>query len=276
MRIALITSRPDPASMNMRQRILQNFEFRRSEQNFAGIELYEILQGEARISLYTLEKRHIFVDNLHESIDADLFVVLSTHRSESKKPALTVHSIGNFGKAEHGGMDRAICETNALFIRNYFLALQKRKHEVLGYDITMEATHHGPYIEKPLVYVEIGATEKEWQDAHAARIAVECVMETIGKLEAHGIKVAAGIGGLHYCDNFNRFVEKHHVAFAYVCPKYAIKHLTIEMLQQMQEKGKVDFFLLDWKGLGQDKQFLLDLLEKSGVAWKRNDQYQEV
>lgn len=274
MKIALITSKPDPASMNMRQQLLQRFEFRRSEQKFSGIELYEFQQGQAHITLYTLEKKHIFVDNLHESIESDLFIVLSTHRSESKQPALTVHSVGNFGKAEHGGREGAVCETNALFIRNYFLALQKRKHEILGYDVTMEATHHGPYIEKPLVYVEIGATEKEWQDANAAKVAVECVMETIEKLtHLHEVKVAAGIGGLHYSDNFNRFMEKHHVAFAYVCPKYAIKELTSEMLQQMQEKGKVEFFLLDWKGLGQDKQFLLDLLEKSGVEWKRNDKF---
>ena len=185
---------------------------------------------------------------------------------------MTVHSIGNFSKAEHGGKDRWLCPTNAVFIRNYLVELRKYEHEVSGYDLTMEATHHGPYIEKAIVYVEIGATEKEWNDRNAGRMAAKCIINAIKKLnDKHEYKIAAGIGGIHYCDNFNRLMMKSNIAFAYICPKYSIKHLDLELLRQMKEKGKVEFFVLDWKGLGQDKQFLLDLLEKSGYEWKRND-----
>ncbi len=268
MRVAIISSKNDPASSNMKQNLIENFGFKKINGMFDSNEVY----GLESIRIYTLNIKHIFADDLDKEINAELFIICSTHRSESNKPAMTVHSIGNFNKAEHGGKDRTICPTNALFIRNYLIELKKHAHEVYGYDLTMEATHHGPYIEKPIVYVEIGATEKEWNDRNAGRIAAKCIMSGIEKLkEKHGYKIAAGIGGLHYCDNFNRLIMKSDLAFVYICPKYSIKHLNLEMLQQMKDKGNVELFVLDWKGLGQDKQFLLDLLEKSEVEWKRND-----
>ena len=270
MKIAIITSLPDPASRNMKKNLLEHFPFKKSHETFDGNDVYQLRD----VKLYTLQKKHIFVDDLDKQIAADLFIVCSTHSSESKKPAMTVHAVGNFGSAQHGGKDSTMCPTDALFIRQYFLALKKHAHEVAGYDITMESTHHGPYIEKPLVYVEIGSTEKEWNDENAGRVAVQCIMEALQGMEQRKreMKIATGIGGLHYCTNFNKLLERKELSFAYICPKHAIKHLTPDLLQQMKEKGKIDFFLLDWKGLGQDKQFLLDLLEKSGVEWKRNDQ----
>ena len=33
------------------------------------------------------------------------------------------------------------------------------------YKLTLECTHHGPLIEKPCVFIEIGSTETEWEAA---------------------------------------------------------------------------------------------------------------
>ena len=47
-----------------------------------------------------------------------------------------------------------------------------------------------------------------------------------------------------------------------------------EMIKQGIEKNneKVDFVLLDWKGLGQEKQKIIDLLKKLNIKYERTDQ----
>ena len=32
------------------------------------------------------------------------------------------------------------------------------------YDITLEATHHGPLLDSPTLYLEIGSDEERWSD----------------------------------------------------------------------------------------------------------------
>ena len=48
------------------------------------------------------------------------------------------------------------------------------------YDITLETTHHGPVLQKPTLYVEIGSTEDRWSDRIAARVWAETITECIG------------------------------------------------------------------------------------------------
>jgi D-aminoacyl-tRNA deacylase len=39
-----------------------------------------------------------------------------------------------------------------------------------GFDITLEATHHGPWVETPCLFAEIGSSEAEWQRTDAAAL----------------------------------------------------------------------------------------------------------
>ena len=52
-----------------------------------------------------------------------------------------------------------------------------------------------------------------------------------------------------------------------------LENLDIEMLKQAIEKNveKVDLILLDWKGLGQYKQKVLDLVKETGLPYERTD-----
>lgn len=87
-------------------------------------------------------------------------------------------------------------------------------------------------------------------------------------------KIAFGIGGPHYANTFNKRILEKDIAIGHICPKYQLQNLDKEMIQQAMKKTipKPDFVLLDWKGLGKEKQRIINLLNELKIEFKRSDQ----
>ena len=271
-KIAIIASSKDPAGINIRNNLLELFDFKKLNDKFDDNEVYEFKEiNDKIIKLYLTDNDLIFSENIDRQIDAGLFIFASKHRSKENTPAFTVHSIGNWNSAEMGGSERKLCPSSAVLMKNIFLALNENaKHT--NYQITMEATHHGPYVEKPAVFVEIGSTEKEWKEKINGEIIAKRIMDSLQN-ENKDYKIAVGIGGTHYCANFNKIMLRSDIAFSYVCPKYALDYLDEEMINQAitKTKEKIDFAVLDWKGMGAEKQRIVDLLKNLNLEFKRSD-----
>ena len=141
------------------------------------------------------------------------------------------------------------------------------------YEITLEATHHGPYVEKPAVFIEIGSTEKEWSGRENGEIIAKAIINALSN-EGNSHKIAVGIGGPHYCSNFNKILLRTDIAVSHICPKYHLQDLNENLIKQSMEKTaeKVNFILLDWKGLGKEKQRILDILKNLSVEIKKTEQ----
>ena len=136
----------------------------------------------------------------------------------------------------------------------------------------MEATHHGPLIRRPVLFIEIGSKKEQWRDKNAGKIISDTIMESIKTYEGIECEVAIGFGGTHYCPNFNKIELGEKVALSHICPKYHIDVLNKALIQKMISSTyeKVDYALLDWKGLsGADKQKLLPLLEELKIRYKK-------
>ena len=90
---------------------------------------------------------------------------------------MTVHVPGNFRKAEYGGEEGKVCPTSAIFLKQIFEKLNNNasKFHLRDYKVTMEATHHGPLINKPCIFIEIGATETEWKDRKAGFVVAKTI-----------------------------------------------------------------------------------------------------
>src|SRR3989344_7358000 len=272
-KIAIIASSKDPAGINIRNNLLELFDFRKLNDEFDDNEVYEFKEiNDKIIKLYLTDNDLIFSENIDGQIDADFFIFASKHRSKENTQAFTVHGIGNWNSTEMGGSERKLCPSSAVLMKNIFLALNENaKHT--NYQITMEATHHGPYVEKPAVFVEIGSTEKEWKDKTNGEIIAKTIMNSLQN-ENKDYKIAIGIGGTHYCANFNKIMLKSDVAFSYVCPKYALQNLNEDSIQQSLQKTveKVDFAVLDWKGMGAEKKRIVELLKNLNLEFKRSNQ----
>lgn len=266
MKIAVVVSSAEIADMNIKKQLVERFGFRETERDFDG---FKVLSN-GKFELYTLKEKSIYSERCDE-IPADVLVFGSSHRSESERPTLTVHCVGNFGKAEMGGKDREIVRGSAVLVRKYLRKLQEiKERDGLEYEVGLEVTHHGPYTGKALVYVELGSTEKQWKDEKAARAVAETVV-SVEEVGGSGETIAVALGGGHYAPEFSKLLLRTDYAIAHICPKWALGDFDNEMFRKMiggtlEEVGVV---VLDWKGLGEHKPKVKGIVEGSGLEIKK-------
>src|SRR3989338_2033212 len=281
--IAIISSSKDPAGINIRNNLIELFNFEKNSEEFDDNDVYQYdkIQNKA-IKLYLTNQDLIFAEHLDKKIPADVFIFASKHRSKENIPSFAVHPIGNWSNADFGGEEKKLCPSSAVLLKNLFIELNNiAKDTKLNasdlrshlHELTMEATHHGPFVDKPAVFVEIGSTEKEWNDKNNGKIIAETIMSGLND-ENENYKIAVGIGGGHYCNNFNKLVLRTDIAFSHICPKHNLDKLDEELIKQSIQKTieKIDFIVLDWKGLGTEKQRIADLLKNLNLEFKRTDQ----
>jgi D-aminoacyl-tRNA deacylase len=216
----------------------------------------------------------VFAEEIDKKIDGDFFIFATRHQSREEVHSLSCHTPGNWGKADFGGSDRELGISSAIMLKKAYLELKKYSSEVPDHEITLEVTHHGPLINKPCMFIEIGSTQKQWENKKAGEIIANVIISIINSPELNGQKIAFGIGGPHYCSNFNKILERTDIAIGHICPKYALSNLDEEMIKKaiFRTKEKVELVLLDWKGLGTEKQKIVDILKKLGIEYKRSDQ----
>ena len=273
MNIAIIASSKDHAGINIRNNLIELFDFEKSDEKFDNNDIFQFnnIQNK-KIKLYLTNDDLIFSENIDKKIDADVFIFASKHRSRENTPSFAVHPIGNWDKADFGGEEKKLCFSSAVLLKNLFIELNNIAKET-NYELTMEATHHGPFVEKPAVFCEIGSTEEEWNDKENGKILATTIINTL-KNQNQNYKIAIGIGGPHYCNNFNKVVLRTDIAFSHICPKFHLNKLNEELIKQSIQKTteRIDFFVLDWKGLGAEKQRIVDLLKNLKLDIKRTDQ----
>lgn len=217
------------------------------------------------------------VANIDSSITDpyDFVIFVSKHASAKGGKTLSIHPPGNWRNAEFGGEKERVCSTSALFFKFMFenLSHLAKEHKMDKYDVTMEATHHGPLINKPCLFAEVGSTKAEWKDKRAAFVMAKVIKKTIDGFKPNKCReIAVGIGGPHYCPNFNKIQLKSNVALSHLMPQYVFplkEDLFLEAINKTIEE--IDFVVLDWKGLGtaEQRQHIIDILEKNKIEYKK-------
>ncbi len=254
-----------------------------SKQDIAGMNILNFLSLD---NVHVIEDETIFHENIDKEIDADLFIFATRHQGKSGVKTLSCHTPGNWAKAEYGGSDRQLCVAPVNFLKEALLKLEEINNsdefKALGYDVVTECTHHGPYLEKPIIYIEIGATEEEWRDEKAGKIiaqVVEYLVKNADEINSRKYISAVAIGGLHTMPNFKKVILGSDVAIGHCCPKYMLEHLDIDLLKQAVDKSvpKSQLIVIDWKGLGPHKQKITELcdqlMEEKGVEVKRTKEF---
>jgi len=254
-----------------------------SKKDKAGINITTQLSQfpKENFNFYLVEEEIIYTENLDlEKINKyDFIIFASKHKSEKKEKTLSIHAPGNWRNAELGGESGKVSKTSALFQKQLFERLNQNVNASgLGekYKVTLECTHHGPLIDKPCIFIEIGSTQEEWEDRRAGFILAKTISETIKDFKENPYnEVAIGIGGPHYCPNFNKLQLNSNVAISHIIPNY-VSPLTEEMVKEAIEKTdeEVDFAVLDWKGLGRAEQRneIVEILDKLYINHKRTSE----
>ena len=305
MNIAIISSTKDKASTNIKENLTSDFNFKQLEDNSDNNPIYQYRINDKNIKLYTIDSELILADNLDKKIDADAFIFISKHRAQEGRASLTCHAIGNFGKADKGGRGKTLCTSHSVLLKGIFIELNNNVKE--PYEVTLEATHHGPFMEKPVLFVELGSNEKYWEDKNGGQIVAKSIINTlknnfdkkddsliihnsINKInsnnnknkkninkekmnENNGYESTFVIGGSHYNHIANKAMLNTNLAVGHICAKYNLENLDGGLIKEAMEKiiPKPKFVLLDWKGLGKEKQRILELLEKNNIEYRRSD-----
>jgi D-aminoacyl-tRNA deacylase len=262
MKYTIIISRINPASMNIGNALLKNYTFKETGKTFGMHPVYAFENFE----LLFIEDEIIYAKAL-EQYAGKFFIFASTHKSAKGVDSFTTHSVGNWGNADLGGKACTLGKSSARVQRNYFLGMKKKA--LPDFEVTLEATHHGPTLNAPIVFIEIGSEEKEWKNEEAGQIIADIIIQETQK--ENTATVALGFGGTHYCMLFNKLVEQEQYAFSFIAPKHALPDVNADMLKQAIEKSvePVQEIILDWKGLGTEKQRILKLVEATGLLVRK-------
>src|SRR5208337_3594902 len=179
--IVLVHSTRDIAGVNIAQRLLQLFPFAKTKQTYQEnqVNLAEI--NGKQIIFITLKEEAVNAQNLQEDFpSAQLIVFISRHSSQSGIPTLSVHTPGNFAEAGLGGLPRTVSVSPATAMRDALKTLLHYKEELsLNYEVSYECTHHGPSLNVPAMFVELGSSPAQWNDLRAAEAVAHSAMAAI-------------------------------------------------------------------------------------------------
>lgn len=158
---------------------------------------------------------------------------------------------------------------NPSFLKAYYYELYRNRDSVSDYQITLEATHHGPTsLNGPIIFVEIGSGREQWKDHNAARVVCNSILDSSSSFYARSSsKVAIALGGTHYPEKLNKILRETDFSIAYIATKNNLQFIDDKMIQQMIARSteRVTHVLLDWKGLGKYKKSILDTIQKTDL-----------
>ncbi len=228
----VICSEVDAASVNIRERMLEMGDFEEFG-TFEGRPAYSGHGGH----LVTIGDESLYRNNLDAEVRHALgiqhqaMVYLSRHSSKTGLRSLTVHPIGNFSHARFGGFFRQLvhcCPAGMTMALRRMHALAKEAG--LDHQVSFEVTHHGPYLNTPTFFIEIGSDEGAWEELEPAQVVGRAVIETEPD---GGGPVVLGVGGGHYAPRHTDVALKKDVSYSHMVPTHAVAGLGNQTLDGM-------------------------------------------
>jgi len=245
MTVLIISSTIDPASTNIKKSLLNQSTWDESG-TFNGNIVY-CHSTMKDVIIVTINDSKILHENLDKEVKdvlgvaAKQAIFISRHTSKTGKPTLTVHPIGNYGRAEFGGESKILTKTSPRLMTHLLRLLKKNaKQAKLYHKVCFEVTHHGPYLDIPTLFIEVGSNEEEWAKQEPAAVVAKSVL---GLLDSYHYEedfsdemvVLLGVGGGHYAPRFTDVALEKKVAFGHMIPSYHIEAGNIE--DEMLEKA---------------------------------------
>lgn len=285
-KVLIIVSKQDIAGLNMKSRLIENIkfdlikEFKQPETWPVGDYHYYVSD---LCSLLIIPENQIKTDYFQGTIKSRLIIYASKHSSGAGQKSLLVHTTGIWGKESgHGGNDHEIALAPSLALTYGYNKIKELKSQrnLEEFWIGVEVTHHGPSaLDIPLMYIETGGTEVEWNDIDACNLIADVIHEiiklyNIPDTEFNSIETnpaMIGIGGGHYAPSFIKKLDKEEYMLGHIIPKYAHEDLTDEMIKMAWERtiAKEKIFLIDKKGTKSHfRHHFIEVIEKLGYPWK--------
>lgn len=230
----LVCSEDDVPSVNMRSQLLSKREW--EDVCKYGNDSYAINGDNI---LMTTSDLHIRIQDMDDrlekaGIDADEVIFMSKHAAASGEAALTVHPIGNYHENKFGGNERTLVKANPKVMTD---ALRKiaAYNDQQDFRVCFEVTHHGPWLDKPTFFIEIGSDERHWGNIKAAETLAEVILD----METNDYPTAVGIAGGHYAPRFTEIALEYKINFGHMLPNYHLEGRDDEDIIRMMKDACV-------------------------------------
>jgi D-aminoacyl-tRNA deacylase len=264
----LVCSLEDIASVNIRDRLLESVDWRER-----GLFQNRPVWMHGNMVLVTIEERHLFADEIDirfreaTGLESECVVFLSRHKAASGIPTLTVHPIGNFAqKAEFGGRPGMLVPSAPDLMTSLLRSMQSHA-QGLGYQISFEVTHHGPFLRTPTLYLEIGSSEGQWPDVKAGDALARSILE-VDVLRATKV---IGLGGGHYAPRFSEVALKKKVSIGHMIANHFADHATdddlvIAIKNALEASERAGLVYIHKKSVSRSRAtHLKDLVRRTGA-----------
>ncbi|MBT4407932.1 MAG: hypothetical protein HOC79_08690 [Euryarchaeota archaeon] len=247
--VLIVVSQPDIASLNQGKALL----------NFGGWVSAPPVEGDEtwrqkNVRIWWFSKGLLHEDNLEKRWQNSTGEVVSEvifpsrHSAASGQPSLTLHPIGVTHLGEDDDMPfggiRGRAPPPSTRIAAWFRKLLQQSETIIGerFELSLEVTHHGPWVDVPCMFIEIGSTEEMWPDLPAADCLAQLMWDGLG-LGANsaksatlvssevgvwdeninsGEKVVIGLGGGHYALRFASIAAYPNVWLGHMLANYAL------------------------------------------------------
>ena len=237
----IIASREDKASSAIAERLLSRVDFSPTEVD--GV----LRHGEFLFGF--IERRHLFMDTLDGPIrkfenEVQEVIFLSRHSSAADIKSITVHPTGNFHEAVLGGVVGRLSPTAPEDMTSALMEMHDR-YRGDEFSVTYEATHHGPALDIPHFYMEIGTTSEQWENPEAQGLIIEGIFARRRSFSGAFV----GIGGGHYMPKITQYSLDNGVAMGHMISKHSLEHVDRQIIEQsVQKTPGCKGFLVDRKG----------------------------
>jgi D-aminoacyl-tRNA deacylase len=176
---------------------------------------------------------HIYTDDIDgraaaAGIDVDEVVFMSKHAAVSGEPALTVHPIGNYHESRYGGKEMTLVRSSPSTMTGA-LRLISEYNDMPEFKICFEVTHHGPSLDKPTFFIEIGSDDRNWGNTHAAEILANALLS----IDDTDYPTAIGVAGGHYAPRFTEVALGYKVNIGHMLPNYQMEGRDDEDIARM-------------------------------------------
>jgi len=173
-----------------------------------------------------------------ETVDEIIFP--SRHSAASGRPSLTLHPIGVMQldvdeTPPYGGKAGDAPPPSTRLASWWQELVRKSEHVELGeeFDTSLEVTHHGPWLEVPSLFIEVGSTAATWGHKGAAEFLADIIHRGLGldggngfgcwnpKLDS-GSPVLITLGGGHYAPRANNLGLQSGLHIGHMLATYAL------------------------------------------------------
>ncbi len=225
--------------------------------------------GSNEIRMVEVAGRIIDAESLTDVVDVPI-IFLSRHSSSMGIPAFTVHPEGNWSvEASLGGRPKALSIASPVGMLKALKSIKKMNDTKL--EVTYEATHHGPLVNSPSFFVELGGNEDTIANKDLARLLAGAVARSIESDADSGYeKIAVGFGGMHYPKKFTTLALEGKYAFSHIMSKHSIG--STDMIEQAFARSdpRAEIAVMEWKGIkGADREVIIRELARLGIDYAK-------